>query len=217
MAASRSPPRSRWCRIWPRSASAPATPRRTSPRRRAAPMATTSRITTRSAPSSAARTRWQDCTAALREHRPRPRRGLRAQPHGDRHRTQRALERRARERSELAGGGVLRHRVGARKPRSCAPSCCCRSSAISTAACSSAASCKVAFRDGQLTLTYFETELPINPRQSPRVFRLALEPLDRDPRRRQPGAARVPEHHHLAAEAAAVHRAAARADGRAPA
>ena len=35
----------------------------------------------------------------------------------------------------------------------------------------------VAFRDGQLTLTYFDTELPINPRQSPRVFRLALEPL----------------------------------------
>jgi len=35
----------------------------------------------------------------------------------------------------------------------------------------------VAFRDGQLTLVYFDTELPINPRQSPRVFALALEPL----------------------------------------
>ena len=33
------------------------------------------------------------------------------------------------------------------------------------------------FRDGQLTLVYFDTELPINPRQSPRVFKLALEPL----------------------------------------
>ncbi|MEO7270640.1 MAG: malto-oligosyltrehalose synthase, partial [Vicinamibacterales bacterium] len=33
------------------------------------------------------------------------------------------------------------------------------------------------FRDGQLALKYFDTELPINPRQSPRAFALALEPL----------------------------------------
>ena len=36
---------------------------------------------------------------------------------------------------------------------------------------------KVVFRDGQLLLKYGESSLPINPRQSPRVFRLALEPL----------------------------------------
>jgi (1->4)-alpha-D-glucan 1-alpha-D-glucosylmutase len=32
-------------------------------------------------------------------------------------------------------------------------------------------------RDGLLVLKYFELELPINPRQSPRVFRLAVPPL----------------------------------------
>ncbi|MEO7270956.1 MAG: alpha-amylase family glycosyl hydrolase, partial [Vicinamibacterales bacterium] len=36
---------------------------------------------------------------------------------------------------------------------------------------------QVIFRDGQLALKYFDTELPINPRQSPRAFALALEPL----------------------------------------
>jgi (1->4)-alpha-D-glucan 1-alpha-D-glucosylmutase len=35
----------------------------------------------------------------------------------------------------------------------------------------------VTFHDGQLTLKVGDAELPINPRQSPRVFRLALEPL----------------------------------------
>ncbi|HVL67890.1 MAG TPA: malto-oligosyltrehalose synthase [Vicinamibacterales bacterium] len=33
------------------------------------------------------------------------------------------------------------------------------------------------FRDGVLVLRYFEHELPINPRQAPRVFRRAVEPL----------------------------------------
>jgi (1->4)-alpha-D-glucan 1-alpha-D-glucosylmutase len=33
------------------------------------------------------------------------------------------------------------------------------------------------FTDGQLVLRYFDTELPINPRQAPRVYRLALDPL----------------------------------------
>lgn len=33
------------------------------------------------------------------------------------------------------------------------------------------------FRDGVLVLRYFEHELPINPRQAPRVYRLAVEPL----------------------------------------
>jgi (1->4)-alpha-D-glucan 1-alpha-D-glucosylmutase len=33
------------------------------------------------------------------------------------------------------------------------------------------------FRDGTLVLRYFEHELPINPRQTPRVYRLAVEPL----------------------------------------
>jgi (1->4)-alpha-D-glucan 1-alpha-D-glucosylmutase len=33
------------------------------------------------------------------------------------------------------------------------------------------------FREGALLLRYYDNELPINPRQSPRVFRLAVEPL----------------------------------------
>ncbi|HEX6052272.1 MAG TPA: malto-oligosyltrehalose synthase, partial [Gemmatimonadaceae bacterium] len=33
------------------------------------------------------------------------------------------------------------------------------------------------FQDGVLVLRYFEHELPINPRQAPRVYRLAVEPL----------------------------------------
>ncbi|HEY0874637.1 MAG TPA: malto-oligosyltrehalose synthase [Vicinamibacterales bacterium] len=36
---------------------------------------------------------------------------------------------------------------------------------------------KLEFRDGVLVLRYFEHELPINPRQAPRVYRLAVEPL----------------------------------------
>jgi (1->4)-alpha-D-glucan 1-alpha-D-glucosylmutase len=36
---------------------------------------------------------------------------------------------------------------------------------------------QLAFHDGQLVLNYFEHELPINPRQSPRVFRRAVKPL----------------------------------------
>ncbi len=34
---------------------------------------------------------------------------------------------------------------------------------------------QLAFRDGALALTYFEHELPINPRQAPRVYRLAVD------------------------------------------
>lgn len=33
------------------------------------------------------------------------------------------------------------------------------------------------FRDGALLLRYFEHELPVNPRQSPRIYRTAVEPL----------------------------------------
>ena len=33
------------------------------------------------------------------------------------------------------------------------------------------------FRDGGLVLKYFDNALPVNPRQSPRVYRLAVEPL----------------------------------------
>jgi (1->4)-alpha-D-glucan 1-alpha-D-glucosylmutase len=36
---------------------------------------------------------------------------------------------------------------------------------------------RLIFKDGRLCLQYFEHELPINPRQSPRVFRLAVQPL----------------------------------------
>ena len=63
------------------------------------------------------------------------------EPHGHRDRHQRVVERRAGERPQLAVRAVLRHRLDAGQGRSCTPSCCCRSSAISTAACSSAASC----------------------------------------------------------------------------
>jgi (1->4)-alpha-D-glucan 1-alpha-D-glucosylmutase len=36
---------------------------------------------------------------------------------------------------------------------------------------------RVVFRDGQLRLRYNDTELPINPRQAPRAFKLAIDPL----------------------------------------
>ena len=36
---------------------------------------------------------------------------------------------------------------------------------------------QLAFRDGGLVLKYFEHELPVNPRQCPRVYRMAVEPL----------------------------------------
>jgi len=38
---------------------------------------------------------------------------------------------------------------------------------------------KLEFRDGALVLRYFEHELPINPRQAPRVYRTAVESLSR--------------------------------------
>ena len=36
---------------------------------------------------------------------------------------------------------------------------------------------QLAFRDGAIVLHYYQQELPINPRQAPRVFRTAIEPL----------------------------------------
>ena len=36
---------------------------------------------------------------------------------------------------------------------------------------------QLAFRDGAIVLKYFEQELPINPRQGPRVFRTAVDPI----------------------------------------
>jgi (1->4)-alpha-D-glucan 1-alpha-D-glucosylmutase len=39
---------------------------------------------------------------------------------------------------------------------------------------------QLAFRDGQLVLTYFDHSLPINPRQAPRVFRTGLTKLTQD-------------------------------------
>jgi (1->4)-alpha-D-glucan 1-alpha-D-glucosylmutase len=36
---------------------------------------------------------------------------------------------------------------------------------------------RLAFRDGVLVLHYYEHELPVNPRQAPRVYRRAIEPL----------------------------------------
>ena len=61
---------------------------------------------------------------------------------------------------------------------------------------------QLVFRDGALRLRYFEHELPINPRQAPRVYRLAAEPLTAALGRRPSAAARVPEHHHVAREPA---------------
>ena len=54
-----------------------------------------------------------------RRARPAPHRRLRAESHGHRHRHERVVERRARERSELAVREVLRHRLGAGRRRSC--------------------------------------------------------------------------------------------------
>ena len=96
--------------------------------------------------------------------------------------------------------------TGARSRRSCTRSCCCRSSAISTAMCSSAGNCSWRSRDGALVAPLFRAELPINPRQAPRVYRAAVEPLP------PPLGADSPQLHEFLsiisslAEPAAVHR-----------
>ena len=90
-----------------------ATPRRTSRRRRAARTATTSAITTRSTRSSAARRPTRRSPRALAADGPAAHRRLRAEPHGHRHGHERVVERRARERAELAVRALLRHRLDA--------------------------------------------------------------------------------------------------------
>ena len=193
------------CPTWHGSGSARSTPRRTSPRRRAARTATTSATTTRSTRSSAAPRRTRPSSPRSPPHGMRPHRRLRAEPHGHRHRRERVVERRARERPELAVGEVLRRRLGAGQ-----------GGAARQAAAADPrrpvrhvlerGELQLVFKDGALVLHYFDHELPINPRQAPRVYAAAVEPLHRRARRRQPAAARVPEHHRLAAEPAALHR-----------
>ena len=67
--------------------------------------------------------------------------------------------------------------TGRRSRPSCTRSCCCRSSATSTGTCSNAASCSSSSATARWCCSYFEHELPVNPRQAPRVYRLAVEPL----------------------------------------
>ncbi len=62
------------------------------------------------------------------------------------------------------------------------------------------------FEAGALHLRYFERDLPINPRQSPRVLGLGIDRLDGASSGR-PGAARVSQHPDGAAEPARLHRA----------
>ena len=120
------------------------------------------------------------------DRRPRARsyRGLRAQPHGHRHVRESMVARRPRERAERSQRPDSSTSTGRRSNRSCAPSCCCQSSAISMAGCSNTASCTSIFRDGALVLRYFEQELPIMPVRHRSVYRSAVEPLDRGARRR---------------------------------
>ncbi len=91
------------------------------------------------------------------------------------------------------------------RPRS-RPSCCCRSSATSTAACSSAASSSSRSSTVLLVVRYFDYELPINPKHAPLVSSPGGRAADERARRRQPGAARVPEHPDVAAEPAGSRR-----------
>ena len=55
--------------------------------------------------------------------------------------------------------------------------CCSRFSGTSMGRCWSAASCSSSSATAALVLNYFEHALPVNPRQCPRVYRLAVEPL----------------------------------------
>ena len=74
---------------------------------------------------------------------------------------------------------------------------------------------RIDFTGSALTLRYFDHELPINPRQSARVFADAGERL-KTARRRQPVAQRVPQHRHVAPESAAVYDHRSRSDHGAP-
>ena len=74
---------------------------------------------------------------------------------------ERALERCARKRPELACGASSSTSTGARSKRSSRRSCCCRSWAISTAGCSSAASCSWRSTTGA-GAALLRAELPIN-------------------------------------------------------
>ena len=117
--------------------------------------------------------------AARRPCQPRPpaHRRLRPQSHGNRRWPQRPVEGRPRERAELACGGLLRHRVGAGKREALHAKLLLPILGDQYGRVLERGELKVGFRDGQLLLTYGDNDLPINPRQSPRVFRVALEPL----------------------------------------
>ena len=77
--------------------------------------------------------------------------------------------------------------------------CCCRCSATSTGACSSAASFSLAFEAAALVLHYFERQPPDQPAHVlPAVLRHGLERSRGEARRGRPRPARVPEHPHRA-------------------
>ena len=76
---------------------------------------------------------------------------------------------------------------------------------------------KLEFHDGALVLRYFDNELPINPRQAPRVYRLAVDPLTEELGTDSPASARVPEYPLVAGEPSGVYREGRRADRRAAA
>ena len=199
-----------YCRSW---ASAPVTRRRTSPRRRAARTATTSQPQ-RDQPRGRRRrgTRRVHRRAARARHAAHRR--LRAEPHGHRHRRQPVVERRARERAELAGGRffdidwspvkaelhaklllpILGDQYGRVLERGELP---------------------LAFDDGLLVLRYFDRSCRSMPGSRRGSTPARSSGARRRPRRRQPAPERVPEHHHLAAEPAAVHGDRSGADRRA--
>ena len=137
---------------------------------RAAPTATTSSITTRSIRSSAAprntrrssrgsrRTGSATSSTSCRTTWATPRR--RTSGGATCSRTDRARRRRSSSTS-----------TGRRSKPSCAQSCCCRFLGTSTGSVLERGELQLGFRDGALVLHYFDQELPINPRQAPRVYK----------------------------------------------
>ncbi len=150
-----------------------------------------------------------------RQPRHGPHRRFRAEPHGHRQQ-QRALERPARERPELARGGVLRRRLDAdqgRAPRQAAAADSGRPVRQRAGARRAAAGLRerragpAVFRPGRA-----DQPAPDAPGLPDRRRRGGGSA-----RGRQPGPARIPEHRRVAAEPAGLHRERAAARRRAPA
>ena len=99
---------------------------------------------------------------AVRGHRRRrhgPARRLRAQPHGHRAR-QPVVARRARERPVVGVRALLRRRLEPGQARARRTRCWCRCSAISSARCSSAASCSWCAKAAPSSSSYWEHRFP---------------------------------------------------------